>query len=415
MLREFARFAARTFFRDIVVDGAENLPEQGPVIFTPNHPNGLLDPMLLFFLPSRFRLRFVAKATLFKIPVFGSILRSIGSIPVVRKFEAGGEVDYTAFFASCVQALAEGDCIVIFPEGRSLPQSYLAPLKTGPARLFLMAREKGIPVKIVSIGLNYEKGETFRSRVLMRIAPPLQEPDLSGLELSDAVRQLTEKLTDSLEDNVIQAQSYRERELMTLLETLSAQDDPDQAEFMRFTRLKEFERGLSRLRVSAANEIDSLRELLSRYDRLSREYGIETDFRSGLSFRKITSAILGALLAIPGWIFNFIPYHVCDLLIKASGRDAADAATFKVIYSLFLFPISYALEGYFINRLLGPGYAILFSLLILPFSYFTLIYMEWYESQLGGVFWPRNRQRMRAQLERLRDRILEQLEKIRTL
>src|SRR5262245_23808109 len=105
MIARFARFAARTFFREIIIEGRENLPAEGPVLFTPNHPNGLLDPMLMFFLSPPFKLRFVAKAPLFKIPLFGSILRSIGAIPVVRKFEASGTVDYSPFFENCVQAL----------------------------------------------------------------------------------------------------------------------------------------------------------------------------------------------------------------------------------------------------------------------------------------------------------------------
>src|ERR687892_1888739 len=116
MIARFARFAARTFFREIVLEGTQNLPPSGPVLFTPNHPNGLLDPILLFFLSPPFRLRFVAKAPLFKIPIFGSILRSIGAIPVVRKFEAGGNIDYSTFFAACMEALDKGDSIVIFPE-----------------------------------------------------------------------------------------------------------------------------------------------------------------------------------------------------------------------------------------------------------------------------------------------------------
>ena len=72
MIGELARFIARTFFREIVLAGKENLPAAGPVLFTPNHPNSLIDPLLLFFLSPRFRLRFVAKAPLFKIPVFGT-------------------------------------------------------------------------------------------------------------------------------------------------------------------------------------------------------------------------------------------------------------------------------------------------------------------------------------------------------
>src|SRR3990172_2287319 len=117
MIQALSRLIVHTFFREVIVEGRERLPESGPVIFTPNHPNGLLDPLMMFFLSPRFRIRFVAKAPLFKIPVFGSILKSMGAIPVIRRMDAAGEVDYTTFFSSCVEALERGDSIVIFPEG----------------------------------------------------------------------------------------------------------------------------------------------------------------------------------------------------------------------------------------------------------------------------------------------------------
>jgi glycerol-3-phosphate O-acyltransferase / dihydroxyacetone phosphate acyltransferase len=417
MVGRLARFAARIFFRQIVVVGKENLHEgTGPLIFTPNHPNSLIDPLLLFFLSPPFRLRFVAKAPLFKVPVFGSILRSIGAIPVVRKFEAGGDVDYSAFFASCVEALSQGHSIVIFPEGRSLPQSYLAPLKTGPARLFLMAKEKQIPVSMIPVGLNYEKGSTFRSDVLVSIAAPLKTDPFAGIEPSLAIRQLTDALTQSLEDHILQTESYRERELMMLLEKISAEQDSDQSDLERFSRLKEFERGLSRLRLPAAKQIDELRKLLSRYEKLSNEYRInlEGTFET-LQWRRLPVAIFGGLLAIPGWILNFLPYHLCDLLIKAINHDAALTATYKVVFSLFLFPIFYFLESYLVYRFFSAPIAILFFILVLPLSYFTLIYGEWLESHFSGLFWVRSRHRQKAQLERLRHRILNHFEKLRTM
>jgi glycerol-3-phosphate O-acyltransferase / dihydroxyacetone phosphate acyltransferase len=411
MIARFARFAARTFFREIVLEGTQNLPSSGPVLFTPNHPNGLLDPMLLCFLSPSFRLRFVAKAPLFKIPIFGSILRSIGAIPVVRKFEAGGDVDYSTFFAACLDALAKGDSIVIFPEGRSLPQSYLSPLKTGPARLFLMAKAKGIHPQIIPVGLNYEKGTTFRSRVLIFIAPPLKTIAFENVEASTVVSELTGALADSLHDHVVQAETYREKELMLLLEKISASETAADSDFKRFQRLKGFERALSRLRGSAAKEIETLRTLLSRYERLARNYGIKPDSSaSSRTASTVMLAILGGLLAIAGWVFNFIPYHLCDLLIKTTRQDASDTATYKVFYSLFLFPLSYFLEGYAIWRFVGSGPAVLFSVLVLPFSYYTLFYTEWYELHFGETDWPRSRKRMKTQIERLRRRILTQLE-----
>ena len=157
MLLKFLRLIVRTFFREIVIEGQDNLPQSGPVIFAPNHPNALIDPLLLLYLPSKFRIRFVAKAPLFKIPLLGRLMRRIGAIPVVRRMDAEGKIDYEAFFSSCVETLAAGESIVIFPEGQSLPQPYMTSLRTGTARLFFLAFDKGVRVNIVPVGLNYER------------------------------------------------------------------------------------------------------------------------------------------------------------------------------------------------------------------------------------------------------------------
>jgi len=276
MVRKLARMIVTTFFRDVSLEGREHLPVGSPVIFTPNHPNGLLDPMLLYCLPSLIRLRFVAKAPLFKIPVFGGILRSAGAIPVERRFEASGEVDYTAFFSACVDALSRGDSVVIFPEGRSLAQAYLAPLKTGPARLFFLAHEKGIHPRIIPVGLNYERGYTFRTTVLVSIAKPVDTQPFEsqyGVARKEAVRDLTGEIATTLQNHVLQAETYRDKELMVLLERLHGQGEAEEFGPDRFSRLKDFERGLARLRHSCPKEIDRLRLLLARYRRLSATFG----------------------------------------------------------------------------------------------------------------------------------------------
>src|SRR5207248_8719213 len=126
--------------------------------------------------------------TLFKIPVFGWILKSMNSIPVVRKMDAAGEVDYSVFFSSCVEALAEGSCLAIFPEGRSLPRPLLAPLRTGPARLFFLATSKDIDTQIVPVALNYERGMIFRSSVLVSFSPPLSIHDAAELYRTEPVQ-----------------------------------------------------------------------------------------------------------------------------------------------------------------------------------------------------------------------------------
>ena len=173
MFLAFFRLIGKIFFREIVIEGRENVPSSGPVLLTPNHPNDLLDPILTLFFSPPLRLRHIAKSTLFQVPVVGFILRRMRAIPVLRHEEARGPVDYTPFFDECVGALEQGDSIVIFPEGGSSASPYIGHVKTGVARMFFLAREKGIDVPIIPIGINYEEGSIFRSSVLLLVARPV--------------------------------------------------------------------------------------------------------------------------------------------------------------------------------------------------------------------------------------------------
>lgn len=409
MVRKLARIIVTTFFRDVTLVGREHLPKDRPVIFTPNHPNGLLDPMLLYCLPSSIQLRFVAKAPLFKIPVFGSILRSAGAIPVERRFEASGEVDYTAFFSSCVDALAHDASLVIFPEGRSLAQAYLAPLRTGPARLFFLARKKGMQPAIVPVGLNYERGYTFRTTVLVSIAAPLDTGRFESMYATDpkeAVRELTAEIASTLQRHVLQAESYRDKDLMLLLERLYGQNEAEDFGPDRFSRLKDFERGLARLRQSYPKEIDRLRLLLARYQRLSDTFGVrKSQQRTGLS---LMAGLSGWILALPGCILNYLPYKLIDVLVRLTRRDEADLATFKVVCSLFVFPLFYFLEGVAIHHFFGTTAAILFALCIVPLGYFTVGFLEWWEREYGGSVSAR----VSKSLERLKKRIIVEVQNL---
>lgn len=399
----FGRMIARTFFRTVVIEGRDRLPENAPIILTPNHPNGLLDPILLLFLSPPLRLHFVAKAPLFKIPVFGSMLRSIGAIPVMRKMDASGDVDYSAFFASCVEALQRGGSVVIFPEGRSLPQSYLAPLKTGPARLFFLAREKGADVKIVPVGLNYERGSIFRSGVFVALAAPIETSIFEQQFRQDpvnAVREITEKIGESLKDHVVQSESYRDRELMLLLERIYGDVPEDEDWRNRFARWKIFETGLASLRADKPQSIDSLRRLLSRYQRLSTAYRIDRSTRSWMLLLLPFAAI--------GWMLNAIPYHIVDLLVRR--YDDSDAATFKVVYSLFAFPVAYAAEALLLGHFFGTTVAVIFAILIVPLSYFSQEMSDWWEEHSPSLLLGASRQRAAAQLSRLRQRIAAEVD-----
>jgi 1-acyl-sn-glycerol-3-phosphate acyltransferase len=123
------------------IRGLERLPKQGPFIFTPNH-NSNLDPLVTAYVvwKSGRVPRFLVKANLFKVPVFGAILRGTGQVPVER---AGRSATNSLSAAS--RLVENGHAVVVYPEGTLTRDPDLWPMrgKSGAVRLAL---EHGIPI-----------------------------------------------------------------------------------------------------------------------------------------------------------------------------------------------------------------------------------------------------------------------------
>src|SRR5687768_9756655 len=93
--------ALRLFFRRIETSRASLVPEEGPLVFVLNHPNGAIDPALVFAALPR-RISFLAKSTVFELPVVGSVLRAFETLPLYRRVDAGADVARNQLtFAAC--------------------------------------------------------------------------------------------------------------------------------------------------------------------------------------------------------------------------------------------------------------------------------------------------------------------------
>lgn len=120
----------------------EKLPATGPFILSPNHHSNI-DPLVIGVAVWRLGRapRFLAKSSLFRVPVVGALLRSTGQIPVERGGMQRGAIPLDA----AKRLVAEGHCVIVYPEGSLTRDPNLWPMrgKTGAARLSL---ELGIPV-----------------------------------------------------------------------------------------------------------------------------------------------------------------------------------------------------------------------------------------------------------------------------
>jgi 1-acyl-sn-glycerol-3-phosphate acyltransferase len=121
--------------------GGEHLSSDGGLIVAASHVSQA-DPLLIahFVYDAGRWPQFLAKQSLFEVPVFGALLRRWRQIPVRR-----GSVDAAKALDAAVAAIKAGDAVVIYPEGTTTRDPDLWPMKgrTGVARLWL---ETGVPV-----------------------------------------------------------------------------------------------------------------------------------------------------------------------------------------------------------------------------------------------------------------------------
>lgn len=142
----------------VEVDYAAGFDRRSGLVFISNHKSYFDIPLL--FATSPAPLRFAAKRSLFKIPIFGWSLKLGGFIPVDRADRSRAR----DVFAAAARRLAEGTSVVFFPEGTRSPPGDLLPFQRGG---FLVALKAG--AAIVPVGISGADRVLPRGR--LRVTP----------------------------------------------------------------------------------------------------------------------------------------------------------------------------------------------------------------------------------------------------
>ncbi|QDB79846.1 1-acyl-sn-glycerol-3-phosphate acyltransferase [Georgenia sp. 311] len=197
VLRPILRAGMRVDWR-----GAEHLPAEGGFIAAGNHLTNLDALVLAHFLYNNGAApRFLAKHSLFKVPVLGWALRKVGQIPVRRNTSAARES-----LEPARQALADGLCVGIFPEGTFTRDPDLWPMtaRSGVGRLALSVRVPVIPVALWGVQDVLAPFATVphpvpRRRVTVYAGPPVDLDDLyDRAEEPEAHREATARIMATL-------------------------------------------------------------------------------------------------------------------------------------------------------------------------------------------------------------------------
>ena len=144
------------FLFPITLEGAENLPDDRPVMLCANHSSAW-DPILFVAaIWTGYPLRIMAKKQLLRIPILGSILKAIGVFAVDR-----GNSDILAV-KTAIQSLKQGWNLLIFPEGTRVKNPGQAEVKGGAA---MMAIRSG--VDMVPMFIDTKKRLFHRVRIII--------------------------------------------------------------------------------------------------------------------------------------------------------------------------------------------------------------------------------------------------------
>ena len=427
IMRRLATIALRWYYRDVEVVGAERVPLDVPMLVVANHPNAVVDPMLVATTLPR-RVTFTGKATLFENPFLRFFLGALGMVPLRRasderaRRDAGGAPDpkrNAEAFRAVVAALAARRAVLIFPEGKSHDEPAIAPLKTGTARMALQARAAGVrDVTILPIGFVFEDKARPRTKILVEIGEPLSldgwapasanAPESLTAEIDRRLRALT------MNFETVAAAAEVER----LAGTLAAPGDGPLGSGARYADTVALARRVDSARRillgSAASGAPSLveraralREDLRALEELARRRGvdlrdatIDTSVGSGAIFalREGALAIVAAPVTLLGRVVHWPAVSIARLAARRTSRSGSDPAMHTFVVGAPLVLLTWLVAAVLAWRI---GGAVVAALVVFALPALALVDVAMRDRA------ARARARARAYLTLRRDRALQ--------
>ncbi|HEX2780496.1 MAG TPA: lysophospholipid acyltransferase family protein [Gemmatimonadaceae bacterium] len=359
VLRQMARLALRWYYSEIDIVGVERVPLDVPLLVVANHPNAVVDPMLVASTLPR-RLTFTGKATLFENPLLRVFLRAVGMVPLRRASDerarrgAGGAPDprrNADAFRAVIEALAARRAVLVFPEGKSHDDPTIAPLKTGTARMALQAREAGVrDIAILPIGFVFEDKARPRTRILVEVGEPLRVDEWAG-DRANLVDALTAEIDRRLRALTMNYDTMAEAAEVSRFATALAAEGPGPlgsgttyAETVAVARrvaagrrllatTGETAPGLAMRAAALRTELHALEETAGRHGLDLRDATIDTSLGSGALFalREGAIALAGVPLALIGRVLHWPAITVAGAVARTRSRSGSDPAMQTIV------------------------------------------------------------------------------------
>jgi len=396
-LKQVIRASLFFFFKKILISGKEHIPDKGPLIIVANHPNTLMDPLLIAAITGQ-RIGFVANAGIFLNKIITKIFNYFHVIPIYRKKDIlpGEKPDNRKAFVKCHEYLDQRGSLLIFPEGTSYYELKLREIKTGTARIALsyedLKKFKG-NLKIIPIALDYSDSIQFRSVVSVSICKAIEVEEYKQayeVDEFDAVLQLTEDIRKELAEIVPQTSGKEQEEFLVNAHHFyttfyspkeSLHKNPKQSLEVR----TQVSKALQLLKKRNLELYLDTQSKLTRFFKIMKEERIDPALISAKIIRKYSMPViviqfLAFIFLFPfyllGMFFNYIPYLLPAKIFKAMKLDIEYRAPVQMILGLICFPVYYGLVIYMYRLYINDSFwQSLILLIIMPLmGYVSMFY-----------------------------------------
>ena len=197
---QLSKFVAQTLF-DLRVYGQDNIIEHGPALLAMNHQS-FLDPPFAG-ISCRREISYLARKTLFDIPVVGPILRRINVIGVDRE---GSDV---AALKAVMRVLRGGGCTIVFPEGTRTRDGSLQPAKAGAGFIIATTLAPVVPMRIFGAYEAFPRDSKFPrcSPVTVVVGKPMR---FTGADVAGDPRIVFQRLSEQVMEKIGALKNPRE-------------------------------------------------------------------------------------------------------------------------------------------------------------------------------------------------------------
>ncbi|MFO7879322.1 MAG: lysophospholipid acyltransferase family protein [Bacteroidota bacterium] len=383
------------FYRKIVVEGKENIPKTGPVIYAPNHQNALMDPLAIIF-TARQQVVFMARADIFHIPLLPAFFRWLKILPVYRIRDGKENLKHNDdSFDAVIQVLEKGRPIGLFPEAKHSNKRHLLGFKKGIPRIAFQAEERNnfeLGVKILPVGIYYSKYNTFRNIVHIRYGKPIEVSDyITEYKESEnqAMLHLRDDMKAAMEPLVINIRKLDFYDMYESLRTLYVKKMVKRLQLGKLTQENKFIadrmtiRLLDRYAEDYPAKMENLRNKMDEYKNLRHKYRL-SDQSIGKEkiniFRLLWNAFLLLVFSpvfLYGFLNNLLPYIIPKSLVLKI-KDKQFHSSVKFVWALFALPLIYlAQTAVFWAVSNGFLLALAYLLSIAITGMLAQLYVEW--------------------------------------